>query len=75
MTGWMKSRRGSRWTVGLLAGAVLLTAAGLQAQERLRKALADDRVAPHWIYDDFPAAAAQAKATGKPILALLRCVP
>lgn len=64
-----------RWTTGLLAITILLTSAALEAQERLRKSLADDQVAAHWIYDDFPRAVEQAKATGKPILALLRCVP
>lgn len=32
----------------------------------------DIEVAPHWIYDDVPAAFAQAKRSGKPILALFR---
>ena len=69
------SGRVRRWGVGLLTGALLLASIGLHAQERLRKSLADDRVAAHWIYDDFPRALEQAKASGKPILALLRCVP
>jgi hypothetical protein len=32
----------------------------------------DVAVAPHWIYDDVPAAFARARETGKPILALFR---
>ena len=32
----------------------------------------DIEVSPHWIYDDVPAAFAQAKQSGKPILALFR---
>ena len=32
----------------------------------------DIEVAPHWIYDDVPAAFAAAKQSGKPILALFR---
>lgn len=32
----------------------------------------DIEVASHWIYDDVPAAFAQAKQSGKPILALFR---
>ena len=32
----------------------------------------DIEVAAHWIYDDIPAAFAQAKQSGKPILALFR---
>lgn len=67
--------RPQRWHTGLLAAVTLLAAAGLQAQGLLQKALRDDDVAAHWIYDDFDKAREQAKATGKPILALLRCVP
>jgi hypothetical protein len=32
----------------------------------------DIEVSPHWIYDDVPAAFAQAKQSGKPLLALFR---
>ena len=64
-----------RWALGLLASLALLSTVSLQAQNRLRKSLVDDQVAAHWIYDDYAKAVAQAKATGKPILALLRCVP
>lgn len=70
----MKTGAG-RWAVGLLASLALLSSVSLQAQSRLRKSLVDDQVAAHWIYDDYTKAVAQAKATGKPILALLRCVP
>ena len=70
-----KAPRRGRWLAGAVALAGLLTAAGLHAQETLQQALFDDRVARHWIYDDFSRAVQQAKATGKPILALLRCVP
>ena len=66
---------GKRWVAAALAGVGLLTGAALQAQNALQKALFDDQVAAHWIYDDFGKAVEQAKATGKPILALLRCVP
>jgi serine protease Do len=41
----------------------------------LGKSLNDIETADHWIYDDWPAAIAEAKKTGKPILAVLRCVP
>lgn len=64
----------ARWLLGALAAIGSLAGTGLQAQAPLQKALHDD-VAPHWIYDDFAAAVAQAKATKSPILALLRCVP
>jgi serine protease Do len=32
-------------------------------------------VADHWIYDDWPKAVAESKATGKPLLVVIRCVP
>ncbi|MBI3463681.1 MAG: hypothetical protein HY000_11580 [Planctomycetes bacterium] len=57
----------------LVAG--LLVAAGAHFQSDLKKALKDTEVAPHWIYDDIPKAFAQAKATGKPLLVVFRCVP
>ena len=53
----------------------LVGAARLGAQTALQTALHDEPVASHWIYDDFGKAVAQARAAGKPILALLRCVP
>jgi len=58
-----------------MIAAVTLLAGALHAQTALQKALNDDQVAAHWIYDDYNKAVAQAQATGKPILALLRCVP
>jgi hypothetical protein len=64
-----------RWWAGALAGLGLLAAAGLRAQVALQKALYDEDVAPRWIYDDFPRAVREAQAAGKPILAVLRCVP
>src|SRR5688572_9377746 len=41
----------------------------------LGQSLNDIDVADHWIYDDWPRALAEAKATGKPILVVLRCIP
>jgi hypothetical protein len=41
----------------------------------LGEALKDIDVADHWIYDDWPRAVAEAKATGKPLMVVLRCVP
>jgi hypothetical protein len=40
----------------------------------LKKKLKDD-VHPGWIYDDLPAAIAEGAKSGKPILAVFRCVP
>jgi len=58
-----------------LAAAALLASGALYAQTSLQKLLFDDEVAAHWIYDDFEAAQRAAREAGKPILALLRCVP
>lgn len=44
-------------------------------QSELQQALKDVDIAPHWIYDDFPKAKAEALATKKPMLVVLRCVP
>lgn len=41
----------------------------------LRKILREDDLAPRWIYHDLDAARAEAQRTGKPILAMLKCVP
>ena len=41
----------------------------------LGESIKDISVAEHWIYDDFPKAVAEAKATGKPLLVVVRCVP
>jgi serine protease Do len=61
----------------LLPVLFILTAITLAAADRspLGESLKDIDIADHWIYDDFPAAVAQAKATGKPLLVVLRCVP
>jgi serine protease Do len=55
-----------------LAAAVL---APLRAQSPLGESLKDIPLADHWIYDDFPKAVAEAKASKKPILVVIRCVP
>ena len=75
MKGMTDRPRASRWIAGALAAVGLLAGAALHAQTALQKALGDTQVASHWIYDDFDKALEQAKATGKPVLALLRCVP
>lgn len=59
--------------VGLFV--TVIVAATAQDQPPLREALKDVPVASHWIYDDLPRAQAEAKATGKPLLVVLRCVP
>src|SRR5439155_10244558 len=59
----------------LALAAALVWSSALPAQSALQQELKDLDIAPHWIYDDFPKALAQAKETGKPILVVLRCVP
>lgn len=59
----------------LTAGLALLAAAGIQAQAPLQKALFDDEIGAHWIYDDWERTVQESKASKKPILALFRCVP
>lgn len=55
----------------LLAAGVLFAPGVALAQGPKVKAK-DAAVAPHWVYDDIPAAFARARETGKPILALFR---
>lgn len=61
-----------------LAAGLFLIAGFAAAQElpkaELKKRLKDD-VHASWIYDDLPAALAEGAKTGKPILAVFRCVP
>jgi hypothetical protein len=64
-----------RFSALLIVGAVLTLCPAAQAQSELQKSLKDLDIAPHWIYDDLPKAFAEAKASGKPILVVLRCVP
>jgi hypothetical protein len=59
----------------LLALFGLATDALAGERSPLGRSLNDIETADHWIYDDWPAAVAEAKKTGKPILAVLRCVP
>jgi len=63
--------------VHLLAGAALVAsfvASQEISKQDLRKKLKDD-VHASWIYDDLPAALAEGAKTGKPVLAVFRCVP
>jgi hypothetical protein len=66
-----------RWFFLSLAAMVGWLAAETSGfgQSELRESLKDIPIAPHWIYDDLPAAVAEAKSTGKPLLVVLRCVP
>lgn len=65
-----------RIILGLIVG---LAAVGLaQSQTREQKVLADKKkfeAGDLWIYNDLAKGFAEAKKTGKPILAVLRCIP
>jgi serine protease Do len=52
-----------------------LAAAASHAKSPLGESLKDIDVAEHWVYDDWPRALAEAKASDKPLLVVLRCVP
>ena len=63
-------------TVSLAALACLVAASPQDAdKDRLRHALGDNDLIGTWIYDDLPAGYAEAKKSGKPIMAVIRCVP
>ena len=62
-------------TIALSFLVLLTTSTVCLAQRELQKSLKDIEVAEHWIYDDLPQAYAKAKATEKPILVVLRCIP
>jgi serine protease Do len=59
----------------VILSAVFTVSYFAAGQSELQKSLKDLDIAAHWIYDDLPKAIAQSKATGKPILAVFRCVP
>jgi hypothetical protein len=64
----------------LLASALALALAGPAAAQNPReKKVHDDKAkveaAGYWIYNDMPKAFAEAKKTGKPIVAVFRCLP
>lgn len=55
--------------------ALLLVLLATQDKDRLRTSLKDTEVKGDWIYDDLPAGFQRAKASGKPLFVVLRCVP
>ena len=62
--------------ISLAALACLVAAAPQDGEkDRLRQALGDNDLVGTWIYDDLPAGYAEAKKSGKPLLAVIRCVP
>jgi hypothetical protein len=73
------SRRNSMARLILLSAFVAgLLAAPVMAQTREEKVRNDKQKVEaqgYWIYNDLPKAFAEAKMTGKPIIAVLRCLP
>ena len=63
----------------LLTSLLLLSASALPAAEDRKERVLSDRrnvtAAGLWIYNDLDKGFAEAKATGKPLLVVLRCVP
>ena len=65
-----------RTVLRLLVLATLTANFAIAAEKSpLGESLKDIDVADHWIYDDWPRAVEQAKATGKPLMVVLRCIP
>jgi thioredoxin-related protein len=65
--------------IGLLGLVLSVMATGVVfGQTREQKVLADRKKFEGdtlWIYNDLPSAFAEAKKSGKPLLAVLRCIP
>lgn len=61
-----------KWpAAGILVFLAELAARGQDAQEALRKSLADAVSGP-WIYNDLDKAIAEGRKTGKPLLVVIR---
>src|SRR5436190_19365670 len=59
----------------LVAGAAATGAAAQTREEKVRSDKQKVEAQGYWIYNDLPKAYADAKKTGKPIIAVLRCLP
>jgi hypothetical protein len=64
-----------RATILFVLGTIFASTSGLHAQSDLQRNLKDTNVGKHWIYNDLKDGFAHAKATGKPLLVVFRCVP
>jgi hypothetical protein len=53
----------------------LLMAAQDVGKDELKEGLRDTLLKGDWVYDDLDAARAESRKSGKPVLALARCVP
>ena len=58
----------------LFACVALAVAAGEAETKKLRESLKDTDLAGPWVYNDLEEGFRQAKASGKPVLAIFRCV-
>jgi hypothetical protein len=63
----------------LIAAAALVSILNTAVAQTREEKVRDDRkrieAAGYWIYNNYPAAVAEAKSSGKPIVAVLRCLP
>jgi hypothetical protein len=65
----------AKWTIPLAIGAIFAPVPELHAQSALQRGLKDTNIAKHWIYNDLKEGRTRAKAMGKPLLVVFRCVP
>jgi serine protease Do len=64
--------------VAVVIGGLLANSAAAQTptrEEKVRNDKAKVEAQGYWIYNDLPRAVAEAKKSGKPIIAVLRCLP
>ena len=65
----------AKFTIPLVLGVIFAPNPPLNAQSDLQRNLKDTNVGTHWIYNDLKDGFAHARATGKPLLVVFRCVP
>ena len=65
----------AKLTFPLVLGMILAPGLSLHAQSDLQRNLKDTNVGKHWIYNDLKEGTARARATGKPLFVVFRCVP
>ncbi len=66
----------NKLTISLISAALITTTALAQTrEEKVRADRAKVEAAGVWIYNDLPRAFAEARASGKPMLVLFRCIP
>jgi hypothetical protein len=74
----MRAARAARAAGGIAAAVILLfppAAAAEDRAEKVRKDRAEVVESGHWHYNDLAAGLAEARAAGKPLLVVLRCIP